>query len=81
MKRNQSGGKGMGHDQEIIANVKNAGVRLRHSSSKTKESLRSTKDGHIGDSRAIKEIMSLVRSNTKHAVAVWETFPKLLCLV
>jgi hypothetical protein len=70
----------MGHDQEIIANVKNARVRLRHSSSKTKGSLRSTKDGHIGDSRAVKKIMSLVRSNTKHAAAVWGEVSKVTLL-
>jgi len=71
----------MGHDQEIVANVKNARVRLRHSFSKTNRALRPTKDGHIGDSTAVKKkIMSLVRSNAKYAVAVWGEVPKVTLL-
>ena len=70
----------MGHSEKFVANVKNERARLRQPSSKTKKAFRLTEKRNKGDARALMKATSMVRSNTKYAVAIWGKLPRVALL-
>jgi hypothetical protein len=70
----------MGHGEYVFANVKGNRTGIRHPSLKTKIAPRSTGDGKPDDTRVLKNVTRMVRSNTKYAAAVWGKLPKVTLL-